>query len=496
MGKGWIWTAVLTAAIGLGSGTAAGYALSGNEDRYATLPDAMTVGGLAVGGLTADEALAAIRAREEALEATAVLVDGNAVAGFREGEGEADGLAPTLRQLGMTVDAAEAVGALEAYRDANWRQRGKLRNKLKSDYEVNVSWDAAAFLREAEAVWGDRVAASGRDAARTITASDEVVYAPETLGAALDADALMASIVRLAPASLAPGADEIASDGLRTLGVELPTRQVAPKVTEASLKAEGIDRKIAEFATSFATSAEGRSHNVSVTAKALDGTLLNPGDVFDYGRIVSKAEKNYGYQEAPVIVNGKLTPGIGGGICQVSSTLYNAVIRTAGLDIVERRNHSLPVHYLPAGLDATFADGYINFRFRNSTGKQLLIKTEVKNKQLTVKLFGTMDERVSYEIETVQKKIIAPKVVYVADRQVAEGKSQVRQQGETGYAIDTYRVKLVDGKFISREKLATSTYKSQDEIVAVSPGDPRVPPADNGKNGTPPKSGDGPVEPV
>lgn len=386
---------------------------------------------------------------------------------------------------------------LEAYRDATWRQRANMRTAmLTTDYGVRVTWNKAAFQREAADAWGALASSQGVNASRTINDTDEVVYTPETLGTELDTEALMASIVKLAPVSLAPDAVEVASAGLQALGVGLPVVQVPPEVTEASLKEEGLDRKIAEFTTSFATSAEGRSYNVSVTAQALDGTLLMPGEEFDYGKIVDKAEKQFGYKEAPVIVNGKLTPGIGGGICQVSSTLYNAVIRTEGLDIVERRNHSLPVSYLPIGLDATFADGYINFRFRNSTGKQLLIKAEVNNKELTVKLFGTMDEHVSYDIETVQKQVTAPKMVYVADNQVALGKSSVRQSGGTGYVIETYRVKLIDGKFAEREKLATSTYRSHDEIVAVNPADPRIAPASDDDKQPPKPSADSPVEPV
>ncbi|WP_147355855.1 VanW family protein [Cohnella faecalis] len=190
---------------------------------------------------------------------------------------------------------------------------------------------------------------------------------------------------------------------------------------------------------------------------------------------MSKAEKEYGWKEAPVIVKGKLTPGIGGGICQVSSTLYNAILE-AGLDVVERRNHSLVVHYLPPGLDATFADGYVNFRFRNSTGKQLLIRTVVEDKRLTVKLFGTMPDNVVYRTETEQIKVVAPKVTYVANSKLALGSSDTLQKGEPGYVVDTYRLKYVDGKLVERKKLNRSTYKAQAELVAVNPADPLLHP--------------------
>jgi vancomycin resistance protein YoaR len=198
-----------------------------------------------------------------------------------------------------------------------------------------------------------------------------------------------------------------------------------------------------------------------------------PGEIFEYGKIVAKAEAEYGYKEAPVILKGKLTPGIGGGICQVSSTLYNAAL-LAGLDIVERRNHSLVVSYLPKGLDATFADGYVNFKFRNSTGKQLLIRTVVQDKTVTVKLFGSMPDDVSYRTETEQLKVNQPKTVYVADAKLAVGAQQVQQKGEPGYVVEAYLVKLVDGEFAERKKLSKDTYRTQDTLIAVHPDDPRL----------------------
>ncbi|MDG0794617.1 VanW family protein [Cohnella ginsengisoli] len=137
----------------------------------------------------------------------------------------------------------------------------------------------------------------------------------------------------------------------------LPVVQVKPEITTASLQAQGIARKIAEFSTSFAASGEGRIHNVKATADALDGTMLLPGETFDYGAVVAKARRDYGYRAAPVILKGKLVPGIGGGICQVSSTLYNAVLRASGLQIVERRNHSLPRELFAARHGRDFRGG-------------------------------------------------------------------------------------------------------------------------------------------
>jgi hypothetical protein len=490
------WLVVPLAAL-LACGAAWGAARLAGSDR---LPAGMTAGGLALGGLTADEALARLNARiDEALSVRVAALS-------------PDGRTPskatlTLRQLGMTIRADEAAAALRRFREAGWWERARMRSGLSRDYGFAVAWDKAAMLRAAQRTWGGLVpAVPARSARRTIGERDEVVYVPEQAGSGPDWGKLAADVMALAPKSLAAagagvdggGADGGAGGGGRTLAVRMAVAVTEPPVTVAKLKAQGIERKIAEFTTSFASSGDGRSHNVEATAKALDGTLLAPGEVFAYDRIVAKAERTYGWEEAPVIVKGRLTTGVGGGICQVSSTLYNAAL-AAGLDIVERRNHSLAVHYLPLGLDATFAEGYINFRFRNSTGKYLLIRTEVTGKRLTVKLFGTMPRNVKYRMETRRLKATPPKVVYVGNDRLAVGEADVLQRGEPGVVVESYRLKFVDGRLVSREKLSRDTYLPRDELVAVNPRDPRLASAGAGPGAQLPSLGladSGPVEPL
>ncbi|MBB6671491.1 VanW family protein [Cohnella nanjingensis] len=495
MRKAWRWAAVIVVAMGLGVGAASGYAFSQDADRR--LPDGLTVGGLAVGGLGAEEAIAEVRARAEALAGARVSLGGGTQS---EGAGKeaADG-AFALRELGMSVEVSEAVRDFEKYRDAGWWTKGKIKRQLKPSYPAVVTWNEETFADQAEARWASGAETAPKNAVRTINERDEVVYTPEVAGTALDTAALFEEVKRRAPRSLADVGG--AADGsVRALGVGLPLVKIVPEVTVASLREEGLARKIVEFTTAFTTSGEGRSHNVTAAALALNDTLLKPGDEFSYGDIVAKAEKAYGYKEAPVIVKGKLTPGIGGGICQVSSTLYNAIIRASGIEIVERRNHSLPVSYLPVGLDATFADGYIDFRFRNATGKLLLIKTVVEGKKLTVKLFGTMDERVRYDLSTEQVKVLEPKLSYVRDEGVALGGTKVLEQGAAGVVIDTYRLKYVDGKLTARDKLNRSTYRAQNQVLAVNPADPRLAPPEGKGAPSPSPDGDGgkgtPVEPV
>ncbi len=236
-----------------------------------------------------------------------------------------------------------------------------------------------------------------------------------------------------------------------------------------SLRSEGIERKIVQFSTSLSSSSEGRVYNVNSAASTVDGLILKPGEIFDYGQIIAKAERTHGFREAPVIVNGQLEPGIGGGICQVSSTVYNAALRV-GLDIVERRNHSLPVSYLPKGQDATFATGSINFRFKNNTGKHLLLRAAVQNRTLTVKFFGTFPSNVSYELESRTVRVLPIPEKTIRNDSLAPGFYQVLRQGKAGYVVETYRMKIVDGKTVERTRISRDTYRAQQRIVAVHSG--------------------------
>ncbi|UUZ82649.1 VanW family protein [Paenibacillus sp. P26] len=191
--------------------------------------------------------------------------------------------------------------------------------------------------------------------------------------------------------------------------------------------------------TAPGVNSEGRVHNVRSTAATIQDVLLKPGEVFNYAPYIEQTEKTFGFKEAPVIVNGKLVPGIGGGICQVSSTLYNAVLR-AGLAIVERRSHSLPVSYVPLGQDATFASGHINFKFKNSTEHYLLIRTMSDDRSLTVKLFGQTPQNLTYDVESVTVETLRPPVKYVLNPALPAGKQETVVQGKPGYVVETYRI--------------------------------------------------------
>ncbi|QHT63408.1 hypothetical protein GXP70_27960 [Paenibacillus lycopersici] len=410
----------------------------------------------ALNGLNIADAKATIAERKSAIERLRLTASG--------GPSNARQHSWTLAELGLAVDATAAEAALDTLERGSLLERAKARWRFPDRLRIAVTWDQAKFKSQMRSQWGFLDTGEPVDAKRTITNDDRVAYTPHKDAYRLDTDAMFRSAVKAVESAL--GQDW--SGVLKPLGIQVELQVIHPAITLERLKAEGVERKISAFTTDFKTSGSGRAYNVEMTARTLDGWVLAPGDVFDYGKVVKATNEHYGYRAAPVILNGAFVDGVGGGICQVSSTLYNAALR-AGLELVERRNHSLPVSYLPLGQDATFAEGAINFRFKNTTGKTLVIRTSVKDRRLTVKLFGTMPKNVSYTIASKTIRTIAPTVKEVARATLNPGSRQLLTPGKSGYIVETYRSKLVDGKVVASSRISRDTYKAQPVVYAVAP---------------------------
>ncbi|WP_340399592.1 VanW family protein [Paenibacillus sp. FSL H8-0079] len=367
-------------------------------------------------------------------------------------------------QVGVNYNVNGFKSAIKELEEGDIWERAYARYHFPKEFSLDMSYDLRPLQEHLSPAWEKETFGTPANAVRRITVSDKVQYIPEKGVRRIDWDTL----TNLIQTKLKRDFNVLNPDEKPApLLIQIPLYTLKPKVTLDSLREEGIDRKIIQFSTGLGNSSEGRIHNVSAAAEAINGMILPPNAVFDYEKVVRKAEKDYGFREAPVIVNGRLTPGIGGGICQVSSTVYNAALLT-GLDIIERRNHSLPVKYLPKGLDATFASGAINFRFKNNTGKSLLIHAEVKNHQLMVKFFGTFPENVSYALESRTIETLSVPVKYVSSTVLPDGAQQVLQDGQPGYIVETVRTKRLDGKVVESKTITRDTYKAQNRLIARS----------------------------
>lgn len=168
--------------------------------------------------------------------------------------------------------------------------------------------------------------------------------------------------------------------------LSVPLREVAPTVSGTHLGA--INTLLATYSTALGGSSRNRRHNIQVACEAIDGTVLVPGQVFSYNDTVGPRSERAGFRTAPVIIRGELVPGTGGGVCQVSSTLYNAAL-LADFKIVRRSHHQFPVHYVPPGRDATVAYGSLDLRFANRLPGPVALDVKTNGSRVIVHVFGT-----------------------------------------------------------------------------------------------------------
>ncbi|MGM0884168.1 MAG: VanW family protein [Bacillota bacterium] len=436
---------------------AVGWGFVWNYALQKTVPEGVVAGGIPIGGMLIGDAIARLETYEKSLLQRTITIQANTAAD--------DSKQWTVSGLGYKAEFADARSALQKLSEGDIWDRAVYRYQFQKTYVLTQSWNRDAFDAAVRKQWSWIEKSETKNASRTITDDDKVVYEPHVDAYRLDLGKLIDEVDEWVVLEK----EQIGNPVEQAFEAELPVALIHPEITLEKLKNEGVERKIIEFTTDFQTSAEGRAYNVTVTAKALNDWVLAPDEVFDYGKLIARAEDLYDYREAPVILNGKLVPGIGGGICQVSSTLYNAVLRS-GLEIVERRNHSLPVAYLPIGQDATYAGGAINFRFKNTTGKHMVIRTEVKDRKLTVKLFGTMNANERYDIESFTVKTIEPTVQEKINTKLSPWQKVTVEKGKQGYVVETYRTHIRDGEVVSREKVSRDTYKAQPTIVEIGPG--------------------------
>ncbi|MGL5675824.1 MAG: VanW family protein [Cellulosilyticaceae bacterium] len=219
-----------------------------------------------------------------------------------------------------------------------------------------------------------------------------------------------------------------------------------------------IDTCIASYSTKVYGGDE-RETNVRLASEAINGIVLLPGDIFSFNDIVGDSTEEKGYKAAPVIVNKQMEMGLGGGVCQVSSTLYNAVLRT-GLGSVRRQPHSIPLSYVPKGLDATISYDIIDYQFQNTFDYPIYIQSFLKDQNVYVHIYGNQALKGPvYELKTETYEVIASPVKYIKDATLPEGQKVLTQKGRQGYKVKVMREKYEEGKRVSTEVISKDTYK-------------------------------------
>ena len=245
----------------------------------------------------------------------------------------------------------------------------------------------------------------------------------------------------------------------------IPLNIIAPKVTISQIGAEAFSYKIVTFTTRYDPTAYDRTTNLRIASDKINEKIVMPGETFSYNKALGARTSAAGYKNAKVFENGEVVDGIGGGICQVSSTLYNAVLM-ADLEIVERRNHQFVTSYLPAGRDATVVYGAIDFKFKNTRKYPVRIVSSVQNGISAVSIYGIKEENeYTFSFSTRTVATIPFSIQYEEDASLTVGTENIKQKGANGLKTETYITKMLNGKVISTNLLSKDTYSAMKQIT-------------------------------
>ena len=250
----------------------------------------------------------------------------------------------------------------------------------------------------------------------------------------------------------------------------IPLKITYPNVTTNQIGNEAFPDLLSQFSTSFTSSGYNRSNNIILSSAKLNGLVLMPGEEFSYNQAVGQRTRAAGFREAGAYSNGKVVQEVGGGICQVSSTLYNAVLY-ANLEIVERTNHYFNPGYVKAGLDATVSWGGPDFRFKNNRNYPIRIVTDTSGKKLKVYIYGLKtDDDCTVVLDPRYISSVPYKTTYQKDPFLATGETRVISSGSNGCKTATYKyVYDKNGTLISSECISRDTYSPHNKVVAVGP---------------------------
>lgn len=229
---------------------------------------------------------------------------------------------------------------------------------------------------------------------------------------------------------------------------------------------------LGKFSTTFQTSQTDRTANLSNAAGFIDGTVLYPGQTFSVADTIYPLSEDNGYRAAPSYADGQVVDSLGGGVCQVSTTLYNAVL-LAELEVVQRQPHSMVVSYVSPSMDAAIAGDYKDLKFSNNTDAPVYIQGSVYGGVITFTIYGqeTRPSGRTIKFESEKVETIEPGAdIVTKDPTQPEGYQKVTQQAHVGYVANLYKIVYENGVQVSRDKVNYSKYNAEPKHVTIGTG--------------------------
>ena len=368
-----------------------------------------------------------------------IVVDGEEICFDETFSADGDGVPPLKRLFGFNVEK-RLTGLLRQ----GYSEKDSLLKTFPSLFHALESLSNEKYV-------------SPENARVTFDADGETMfeYTSEKTGRKADLDKLVRDVVRNVS-----GAQSVISVSYETL---------YPETSEKDLRENTLLR--GKFSTAFKRSSDARKSNVKLAAKKLNGATVNPGEIFSFNERIGARTVENGFLEAPVIVDGKFQGGVGGGVCQVSTTLYNAVLY-ADLTVIGVSRHSLPVKYVSASFDA-MVSSMTDFKFANDEKYPIYVKSYVKDDELFVEIYGSP---LNYEVRLVSEITgSAPRdVKYIDDDTMSVGEELVLVEGADGVISRGILEKYTSGECVFRREIRKDFYKSQQKVVARGTKKPSV----------------------
>lgn len=430
--------AIVTIAVGLLAGFGSIKMLA-SDNNEPVIGNNITVGDISVTGMTKEEAIKVVSDKvDETLASTFNLKVGDRA------------VSATATQLGISWDNNDVIEGLACLGNVgNILERYKEKKDLErdgvhKDIVFKVDQDVYKTYIESQAQELDLEAID----ATVKRENGEFVISDGQSGIEVDVDA-----------SYDAFSSYIANEwNFESNDVELVAAVTEPRGTREELSK--IKDALGTYSTQFGKTQSGRDKNVINGASLVNGTLLYPGDEFSLTKTVAPFTFNNGYTTASAYSGGKVVPSIGGGICQVSTTLYNALL-LAELDIEERYNHSMVIHYAPLSQDAAIAEGYKDLKFVNNQESPIYIEGKTYNGTITFTIYGN---EVRPSNRTIKYSSVTTKTIPVTTTNFTQTSDAIgyvsRTQGSfPGYKAELWKTVYVGGVQQSKIKVNSSTYK-------------------------------------
>ena len=454
--KKWMkWIPLFTLAalcIGFAGGGAATKAETAENHKIA---DGVYIGNVYVGGMTEEEAVDAISAYAQSVDDAVLTLNANGKS-----------VEVSAQELGITFQNTNAVQeALAVGRNGNLIKRYKDKKDLEHGskvFELPLGLNETA-AREVLTAKAEKLNNEAVDNG-LIRENGQFQFIEGSSGVEVNVEKSLMTIE-----------DYLKNNWDGTdASIDLVAEVVEPEGTKEELAK--VKDLLGSYTTNYSTSSAGRCANISVAAGKINGTVLYPGESFSvYSKVAPFTAAN-GYHLAGSYSNGQTVQTYGGGICQVSTTLYNAVLR-AELNVTERSNHSMTVHYVPLSADAAISGTDKDLKFTNNLDHPIYIQGTAGGSSITFTIYGkeyrASNRKVEYVSETVSTRGPSEKVI--KDNTMEEGKRVVESNGRTGYTARLWKVVYIDGKETKRTQVNSSSYMSTPSVVRVGTKKKEVP---------------------